>query len=111
MSKKLLMVTVLSLVAPGFALADYITPEDLIEISPGVKVRSVSAALVKQLNIADAVVGLYNRDIKDMDSMLTLVRGPNNCIIIIINTENGTKNYVNQVIIKDQECLKSHISH
>ncbi len=98
-------VLLLSMSHLSIARADYVTPEELIEISPGVRVRSISAEQIEKFNIKDDVVKLYNQNF-EMDKALTLVRGPDNCIVLIINTKNGVKNFINQVILKDDQCFK-----
>ncbi|MBN9564813.1 MAG: hypothetical protein J0G29_01770 [Alphaproteobacteria bacterium] len=104
MSKKFLLAVMLSFVfAPSFVLADYVTPEDLIEISPGVKARSRSAKLIKQYNIADAVSDLYKNDIPNMQNGITLVQSADGCLSLFINTRNGQKNFINQADVNDEK--------
>lgn len=104
MCKKALIVVLsgISLVST-LAWGDYITPEHNIEIADNVYARESAARRINIYKLTDKVVELYNQDIKNMSEGITLVEDKNNCIHLFINTKNGKKNFINQIIV-DEEC-------
>ena len=104
---KKVLTTVLLCVFSVFdiAWADYITPEGNLEIADNIYARASVAREIKAHNIIDKVIELYNQDIKKMDDGITLVRDKNNCIFLYINTKGYKKNFINQMIIDDEDCL------
>jgi hypothetical protein len=106
MSRKFLITLLSAALAPYISSADYITPEDLVELSPGVYARSEAAALAKRYDIRDLVVKLYNQDIKEIQEGITLVHEGEHCINLYINTKNKVKNFISQISTEDAECFK-----
>lgn len=105
MCKKALIVVLsgIYLTSP-LAWGDYITPERNIEIADNVYARESAAKRINVYNLTDKVVELYNQDIKNVSEGITLVEDKNSCIHLFINTRNGEKNFINQIIV-DEECL------
>jgi hypothetical protein len=106
MYKKLLSALMMSLIMSCVVNADTLEPDHLVEFGQGTGVRiwSRSAAQVEKYNITQRVVDLYNQEIKDMQEGITLVS--DGCLYLYINTENGIKNFITQIVTKDKKCFK-----
>jgi hypothetical protein len=106
MMRKLIFNAILLLIISNMVLADYITPEDNVEISPntGIYARESAAKKIKNLNITEDVIKLYN-SIQNLDGTVTMVKSKNNCITLYVDTENNKKNFIEQVTTH-KGCLK-----
>jgi hypothetical protein len=104
MTHKLLQIIILALIfLVRTTQADYVTPEGLIEISPGVVARSRAAWHITRHTITKAVADLYNAAVPENGRSITLAQTPDGCLSLYINTRNDRKNYINQVDIDDGE--------
>lgn len=104
MKKNLIIASTLILSLISVANADHVTPEDVVEISNGVRVTQSVAQKINRYNIIDKVIELYNQDIK-MEAGIATVSWANDCIVLFINTENNIKNFIEQIHTKES-CFK-----
>ena len=105
---------ILAMLSLGFVTsvtqADYIKPETLIEISPGVNVRSVAAQQIIKYNLTDVVSALYKKSIPEIGKKMTHVQTPDDCISLFINTRDGKKNFINQISVDDNDdCSNKYL--
>ena len=95
----------LSFSVPYPAVADYVTPDEIVLLSPGIYARKSAVHVITSNQILNNVIKLYSKDIESMNNEKILVRGENNCIVLVIDTKNGIKNHIEQVIVEDAKCL------
>ena len=91
------------------AHADYVVPDDIVKIEKGIHARQSVAQQIEEHSISKQVINLYHQDIKNMDDRITVIRGPNNCMVLFVNTEGHKKNFIEQIYLDlDEDCLNEN---
>ncbi len=103
--KKVFLVALMAMMSTA-VLADYITPEGNVEIATGIYARASAAKEIKDLGITEYVIKLYNKDISVRRSNISTIEDANGCIELLVNTEGGKKNFIEQIIYNKKECSK-----